>query len=247
MISAVLKIGASVLVAAASGALVAACGGSGDPVSRIQAVAFAGAVNLRSSDVPRMGRMVAGFETKNGPPFGSCAGRVGASDEVVGVESPWFVRSRDQVSLRAGVIAGRPPVAAGHSVVYVMHNAGIASRNVAAAQRASVAGCVERLSVKEASGRYIGGEPYKSQIKATSLPFPLVGVAGYWLRVRSTIAGALYHENKRLPRYEDTFGFAVGPAEIVLHADGVAQPFPAVEERRLLSLLYTRAKAHALS
>jgi hypothetical protein len=61
------------------------------------------------------------------------------------------------------------------------------------------------------------------------------------------IAGAVYHEKKHLPRYEDTFGFAVGPSVIVLHADGVAQPFPAVEERRLLSLLYTRAKTHVLS
>jgi hypothetical protein len=47
--------------------------------------------------------------------------------------------------------------------------------------------------------------------------------------------------------YEDTFGFAVGPSEIVLVFAGVERPFPFSEERRLLSLLYGRAKAHEIS
>lgn len=79
------------------------------------------------------------------------------------------------------------------------------------------------------------------------MPFPIPGVAGYGLRVRSTVAGAVYHEKKRLAFYEDTFGFAVGRAEIVLHADGVIRPFPSATEQRLLSRRYELAKAHALS
>jgi hypothetical protein len=57
------------------------------------------------------------------------------------------------------------------------------------------------------------------------------------------VAGAVCHEKKRLPLYGDTFGFAVGSAEIVLRADGVGRSFPSAQERRLLSVLYGRAKA----
>jgi hypothetical protein len=205
------------------------------------------AVNLRGGDVPGMGTLVAGFETHNGPPFDSCATHVGASGEVVGIESPWFVRSRGQRHLRAGVIVGRPPVEGVHSVVYVMRGPDLASRSVAALRRSGAPGCVELLSAKPASRRLVGREPYKLDIRASSLPFPLAAVAGYGVRVSGTLAAALYHQSKRSAFYEDTFGFAVGPAEIVLHADGAARPVPSAVEGRLLSVLYDRAKAHALS
>jgi hypothetical protein len=237
----------TVLMVVLASAVMPACGQTVDPSATSRAVAFANAVNLRSVDVPSMGRLVRPFQTKNGPPFASCATHIRASDEVSGFESLWFVRSKGQRQLRAGVIVGKPPVAGGHSIVYVMRNPIIARNHVASMMRASTPECVQEMSRKETSGRVIGGEPYKRDIAAASLPFPLAGVAGYWLRVQSTVAGAVYHEKQRVPFYEDTFGFAVGPAEIVLHADGAAEPFPAAEERRLLSLLYTRAKAHALS
>ncbi|HTD58024.1 MAG TPA: hypothetical protein VK672_03940 [Solirubrobacteraceae bacterium] len=79
------------------------------------------------------------------------------------------------------------------------------------------------------------------------MPFPIPGVTGYGLRVRSTVAGTVYHEKQRLAFHEDTFGFAAGPAEIVLHADGVTRAISPAVERRLLLVLYSRAKAHELS
>jgi hypothetical protein len=127
-----------------------------------------------------------------------------------------------------------------------MREQALASRNIAAVQSAGAPGCVERLNVGEASGRLVGHEPYKRQIKASSLPFPLSGVAGYGMRVRSTLAAAPFHQKQRPANYEDTFGFAVGPAEIVLHAVGVARPFPSAAEQRLLALLYRRAGEHKL-
>jgi hypothetical protein len=131
--------------------------------------------------------------------------------------------------------------------VYVMREPGLASRNVAAARSASASACVARRRAREASGQFVGREPYRRQITASSLPFPLVGVAGYGLRVRGTFAAPVFHQKQRPAFYEDTFGFAVGPVEIVLHADGATRPFPSAVERRLLSVLYGRAKAHALS
>jgi hypothetical protein len=227
--------------------LLAACGGGGGgPVAKTRAVAFADAVNLRGSDVPAMGAFVAGFETRNGPPFGSCTAHVGASDEVVAVESPWFHRFGGRRDAHIGV-AVQPPVEGAHSVVYVMREPALASRSVASGRIAGAAECVTRLSAKEASGGVIGHEPYKLRIRGSAVPFPVAGVAGYGFRVQGTLAAALYHLKTRPAYYEDTFGFAVGPAEIVLHTTGVPRPFPWAVERRLLSLLYERAKAHALS
>jgi hypothetical protein len=101
--------------------------------------------------------------------------------------------------------------------------------------------------MRQASGRFIDREPYKRQIKVASLTLLPSGIAGFGMRVSGTFAAALFHQKTRPAFYEDTFGFAVGSAEIVLRAGGVARPFPSAEERRLLSLLYERAKAHALS
>ncbi|HEV2975289.1 MAG TPA: hypothetical protein VGX69_09900 [Solirubrobacteraceae bacterium] len=87
----------------------------------------------------------------------------------------------------------------------------------------------------------------KRQIKVASLTLLPSGIAGFGMRVSGTLAAAQFHQKTRPTFYEDTFGFAVGSAEIVLRAGGVARPFPSAEEQRLLSLLYERAKAHALS
>jgi hypothetical protein len=235
MIQSVLRMTLSLVVLAMCSVLVAACGAGGGAVAKARAVAFASAVNLRGGDVPGMDTFVSGFETTNGPPFGSCTTRVGTSDEVVAVESPWWRRSR------------RPQDEGLHSVVYVMREPALARRNVAVARSPGAPDCVQRLRVREASGRFVDREPYKRQIKTSSLPFPLTGIAGYGLRVQGTMAAALFHEKKRPAFYEDTFGFAVGPAEIVLHVAGLARPFPPTVEQHLLSLLYDRAKAHALS
>jgi hypothetical protein len=217
-------------------------------VPKARAVAFANAVNVRSGDVPGMVTSVRGFETGVGPPpFGSCTTNVHASDRVVAVESPRFLRSGGQRRVGGLVIVGRPPIVGLHSVVYVMREPGLASRDVVAARRDGAPECVERLSAREAAGRLIDREPYKRDIAVSSLPFPLAGVVGYALRVDGTLAARPFHQKKRPAFYEDTFGFAAGPAEIVLHTAGAPRPVPSAEEQRLLSLLHERAKAHALS
>jgi hypothetical protein len=247
MIPAVLRMAFSLSVLATCGGLVAACGGGGGgPIAKTRAEAFANAVNLRSGDLPGMGILVPDFETRNGPLFGSCTTHLNASDEIVGAESPWFLRSSGQRRVGTGVIVGRPPVEGVHSIVYVMRDAGLASGNLAAARGAAAPACVERVIVKDASEQLVRGEPYKREIRVTSLPFPIAGVAGYGFRVRGTLAAAVFHQKKRSAFYEDTFGFAVGPAEIVLHTDGATRAFPSVLEQHLLSLLYDRAKARPL-
>jgi hypothetical protein len=117
---------------------------------------------------------------------------------------------------------------------------------VAALRGVGAPKCVQRSSMSETVGGFVGRERYRRHIEASSLPFPLSGVAGYGLRVSGTVAASVYHQKTRPAFYEDTFGFAVGAAEIVLHAVGISRPFPSPVERRVVSLLYERAKAHAL-
>lgn len=235
------------LVLAMCPTLLAACGGSaGGSVGRARAEAFARLVNLASGDVPGMVSIASASENAVGPPFGSCTGYVTAAEKVVAANSPRFVRAREQRYEHGVASAQLPPVEGVHSGVYVMRRPEVARRNVATARKAGTASCVQRVSVTEAAGRFIGREPYKREIKATLLPFPLSGVAGYGLRVSGTLAATLFHQKTRPAYYEDSFGFAVGPAEIVLHVVGVVRPFPSAVERSLLSLLYARAKAHAL-
>lgn len=203
-------------------------------------------MNIRGADVPGMSVYVAAFETKNGPPYSECTTNVDPQDRVAALESPWLLRSKRGLRSPIRFAMPVPPVEGAHSVVYVMREPVIASRSVASGRRATTPECVTRLRTKETSGRVIGDEPYKLGISASSIPFPLAGVAGYGLRVEGTLAAAVYHLKMRPTYYEDTFGFAVGPAEIVLHADGAPRPFPLAVERRLLSLLYSRAKVGAL-
>jgi hypothetical protein len=236
---------AVMLAAFAVCVVLAGCGGGGIAVvGKTRAIAFAHTVNLRDADVPAMATIVASFETKNRPPFSGCTTRVATADQVAAVESPWFLRSKSRSRNRFAVPV--PPVEGVHSVVYVMRGSGVASRNVASGRRAGAPECVTGQSVLDAAGAFSGREPRKAGIRGSAIPFPLAGVAGYGLRVQGTFAAAYYHLKQRPAYYEDTFGFAVGPAEIVLHDVGVERPFPAGEERRLLSLLYDRANAHAL-
>jgi hypothetical protein len=237
----------SLPAAAICATLIVACGGGGTgSVAKTRAIAFARAVNVHLADAPEMATLVASFETKNGPPYSGCTTRVAKADQVAAVESPWLVRYLDQPHSRVRFPLV-PSVEGVHSVVFVMRDPTVASGNVASGRTAGAPECVTKRSEKESTGRFVGHEPYKLRISGSSIPFPLAGVAGYGLRVQGTLAAAVYHLKKRPAYYEDTFGFAVGPAEIVLHASGVGRPFPAAEERRLLSLLYDRAKAHALS
>jgi hypothetical protein len=250
MIPPVLRTTLSLLVLAACSALVAACGESGsDPVSKARAVAYANAVNLRAGDLRGMTNVLSGYEVRSAPPFGvfDCATHMSRSDEVVALSSPWFLRSTGQPQTRLSLLRPRLPLEATHSVVYVMRAPAFASRNVAAAGSPSARACVERRNARLASGRFVGRELLKRQIKVASLTLPQSGIAGFGMRVSGTLAAAQFHQKTRPAFYEDTFGFAVGPAEIVLRAGGVARPFPSAVERRLLSVLYARAKAHALS
>ncbi len=227
--------------------VVASCGGGYEPGTKSRAVAFSAAVNVRATDVPEMAMAVAGFQTSIGPPFVGCVTGVGRGERIVAVNSPRFIESRGGRPSRRSLARVLPlPVSGLHSAVFVMREAQSAARNVADLRDRDVVACVDKLSVGEASGQFIKGEPRKSSITASALPFPVLGVSGYGIRVQGTVAAAVYHRRQRPRFYEDTFGFAVGPAEIVLHMEGIETPVSSILERRLLVLLYRRSVGHRL-
>lgn len=114
------------------GVFISACGGGGHgPVSKARAAAFANVVNLHDDDVRGMTRVDAGFEIKGGaPPFGSCTTRVLNSDEVIAVSSPRFRRSRGQSPSNLRLDLPVLPVEGVRSLVYVMRQPDLASRNL---------------------------------------------------------------------------------------------------------------------
>jgi hypothetical protein len=71
-------------------------------------------------------------------------------------------------------------------------------------------------------------------------------------RARSERSTAALESSSPTPRrvqislYIDAFGFLAGPAQVKLSAISVKRPASSATEHRLLSLLYSRAKAHIL-
>jgi hypothetical protein len=57
---------------------------------------------------------------------------------------------------------------------------------------------------------------------------------------------ASHPAKERFPVYIDFLGFASGRVEVALATIHGSEPFPAATERRLLSLLLSRAKANEL-
>jgi hypothetical protein len=81
--------------------------------------------------------------------------------------------------------------------------------------------------------------------KSERLPSPLPGVRVFARRMRDTAPSYMFR-SARVTLYRDRFSIIVGPAEVVLAVMSAPRPPRADLERRLLSLLYRRAKAHPL-
>jgi hypothetical protein len=133
------------------------------------------------------------------------------------------------------------------SAVYVMGSAALASREIATAASDRGRMCLKRVNVSHNATIVAEGakvrEPLLSQIEVSALPSSMRGVQVYAWR---TMADAAIEAPSRSPYYEDSFAFAMGPAVITLDATGSPHPFPGATERRLISLLYRRAKSHKL-
>jgi len=249
-----LLLGLSVLLATGCGnSNVDAASGARAPISRGQAIAYAEAVNLRASDVRGLvgARLPRRRETRSGP-FGSlmesCDGGVTHSGEVIGVMSQTFERNNAQHLGTDFLYNFLPLIESVYSAVYLMRSDALASHEVAAADSARARTCLKRLFMREnpttkAEGSSVK-DPLFTHIDVSGLASPLRGVPVYGLRMTADFGAPGTKGRSR--DQEDFLGFAVGQTVITLTDTGDPRPFPAITERRLLALLYSRAKAHSL-
>jgi hypothetical protein len=239
------------LAFAVTGALAAGCGNgggasansalfrAGSPFTKAQAIAYANAVNVRATDVPRL--QAAPYkpraETAAGP-FGAaideCESAAVRAGVVLGISSQRFVH----LSL---------PLQSVGSGVYYFKGAALAREYLAAADSPRFAACVKTIASNEPrtitrEGSKVA-QPMFSDPRLSRLPVSLPGVQAYGLRLAT-------HSPLSAPggteAYTDFLSFVKGDAVITLTAIGKTHPFPAATERRTLARLYRRAQAHSL-
>ncbi len=244
------RIAATCLVLGAAGVLAAGCGGgssaSGDrgalgasaTITKARAVAYAHAVNLRATDVPEMSpgspERTAPTPKRSTFEFVRCYGGVSPGRVVLQMHSPEFSvghGARSQLE---------------ESEVEVWPTSGLAAHNFAANHTARYRACFVRFREAENKNLNKGraGKVLYGPLTVSALPAPLPGVAqSFGFRIAQSL---LRDGQLRLRIYHDVFGFLVGPAEVELQATGFSRPVPSATEKRLLSLLYSRANANKL-
>jgi hypothetical protein len=255
---AIARVAAIWLAFATPAALLAGCGTSGKPPSvsastRAEAVAYAAAVNLRGGDVapliaprfPRLARLPRNRETRYGP-LGACDGD--AAGPVIGITSQRFARNNERHE-GAAVSITLLPIESVRSTVYLAESTVQMSKELASIESGHARECVKRAWSRLVSSdeHKIARIPLASDIEVAALPAPIRQAASFG--VRTTLYFAEFDTPgtpKRINYFEDFVGFVLGRALIVLNTTGDPRPVPAATERRLLSLLYSRANAHRL-
>jgi hypothetical protein len=232
-----------VLVALVAGGATNALGGSGSasaPITKTQAVAFADAVNLHAADMPGAATPSPGGErTPNAATvrLARCSGGVSPYRWVVYIHSPAFV-----------VGGGEKPYGAEFEVV-VMPTEALAAKDRKAALSAPGFTCFAReVSSEPSRPRGGGGVVHPGRGVLSRLPSPIPGVdASFeWRWTRTNTETLPSGRRIRVRVYRDVLGFVSGPAEVALYTVSLSHAVPATTEKRLLSLLHSRAEAHQL-
>jgi hypothetical protein len=229
------------LFVCASAILGAGCGASAskaDPLgASAQAAVLANAINLRQADVPGLSaRFERDREAPSGP-LGNCD--QASARGRIGFLSQRFGRGGNRLLPTESLSSG----------VYVMASEAQAIRQFDALGSARARTCirhdVERTIEK---GERERAEPFLAAPVEVVSVAPLVRplpVAGLRRVVRLAVASRFAEGRSRV--YTDQYGFVVGRVLVDLLAVSSPHPLPLATERRLLALLYSRARAHRLS
>ena len=217
-------------------------------ITQAEAVAYARNVNLRAADAPGMTTRSVEREVDavaQEAELGRCIGIPTRGRNTVRIVSP---------NLRRQTFGAISSVAA--HLTGPANPAGVAAedaRDLAAIGSNRGVACLERHVQRE----YTYMNPDMSRVEVVSQPNPLSGTYGsVGSRFRITLAGAYVGKVKAgAPRayeptptvaYADVLLLRMGRASIELETIGVTKPFPRETERHLVSLLYSRARAHTL-
>jgi hypothetical protein len=223
-------------------------------MSRQQATAFARSVNLTPADVPEMASSGREEEAKvkNVAVEGArCAGAVSPYRRIVDIHSVKFkgATTAPRESLRSDVTVWPSSALAEHESAAELSRRG----------RTCDQHLLERLAIGET------GAVHVSHVSVRWLPSPLPPAHdSSAARISLTISGPLGTRTRSgrstatlepssqsaariaISVYIDTLGFVAGPAHVGLTATGLKRPPSPAIEHRLLSKLYSRAKAHGL-
>jgi hypothetical protein len=198
-------------------------------------VAFAEAVNLRAADVPLLRPAISKRRAEtSGGPFGdaidSCESAPVRAGESFGISSQRYVHLS-------------PPLQSVGSGVYWFKSEALAREYLDAAYTRRFASCVKTAAAEEQGGEGVqAAPPMFHDPRLSRIPISLPGARAYGLRLAAgaSLGGPGAHE-----AYTDFLSFVQGDALITLTAIGQGRPFPAAQQRRLLSTIHLRAQAHA--
>jgi hypothetical protein len=193
---------------------------------------YARAVNLVASDVPGWKNLGLAPEPEpatntSDPQFARCTGGKPIR-YVAQVESPQFV---------LGTIRARAEQVA--SEITVAPTSSLAARDMAVLRTARGRACFKRLIQAEPSG----GKVRVRLDRVSWSPVRLPVANRFDVRIAWTAFGL---RRSPLRFYIDMLGFAYGPAQVFLIAQGSGLPVPATTADRLVTVLYSRASAHRL-
>jgi hypothetical protein len=198
------------------------------PITKAEALAFASAVNLGVADVP--GATSLGLEHEVTPSRMEAEQNRclrGPGRGIVQRRSPAYVRGRARTGVEKAT-----------SIVGVRATAAAGLRDVEAVRRWPTRACWKPLVDRATAKRVPKGLRYQLGMSPLRDRLPRLNIVGMRIRTR-----LLAPHRRRF--YNDYFFFVVGRAEMVLEASCTVHPPSSANERRLLSLLYSRAKAGA--
>ncbi len=240
-----------VLALAGTAVLLAGCG-SGSHASSSSAtlrasthltnpetVAYARAVNLRAADVPGL---VPAARQKEGTGIflGRCE-RPAGSGEAVGIPSQAF-RQNLEHKKGSGILSIYPEESV-RSVVYTTTSSTLAAHAITVAIGTVGQACLRQSFL--AGGGIVssesGQEPVFTKSIVSELHIPVGRVQIRGMRASASLAADMANAPNRQPYYEDVLGFSSGPHEIFLKITSSPRN-PTATDRRLLTLLYSRAR-----
>jgi hypothetical protein len=203
------------------------------PFTQAQAIAYSKAINLRATDVPMMTSISAEGKTETSrftTEVTQCRGGF-PGWEVGSIHSARFQQKYG------------PEIVM--SAVQVMRSRSIAEQDLVANLNAHVRACIASvLDARPPSGTLV-----RKHVAISLLPSLVPRtIDSFGMRVTVLVAYQSAVSGKRIRTFpgkritQDILGFASGPAEVALIDTHGPQAFPSPTERRLLSLLYVRAR-----
>ena len=222
-----------------AGALLTGCGGSSavpslnmkGPITKAEATAYANAVNRGVADVPR-------HMTDVSEPTREHAGRGHVCGMAEGARRHALLKIAS-ASFSTG-FEDALHLEEVSSAVEVFATASLADHKFAQekAELWAARACLGRVDAQALDGPnlHVTSTPTVSSLNA-----PVPRSFGTRTVMAFTVAREGHRYASRI--YADNVGFVVGPAEIRFLSMSVGHPLPAATERRLLTLLYNRAKS----